>query len=331
MANGYSLITVIGLVITLILICNSNNIKEGWHGMPTVIPVINQATVIGNNTVQLPSNSFLNSVRKATEMAPLERTYPTKTQFVSFPSFQANIAPRFNSGSYGANILYNTPPTQFLAVPPTSMPPTSMPYTADVLSEPPKKVNFKNGVEQHGQQLKEGFCSSAGVPSCKQDFQNNNNNKYNNTSGMSSVYEDVGGINNGTDMFQNQIETNFGGEEGGQRIVLNNQLMFAPSKNRLQALGDPIRGDLPIVPCNTGWFQVPAQPSNMLKQGALAMLGGTGGPDTQSGRIASLLYDVSGGLNTTIAGVDYSGGNMIANNITGELMGDSGIRYTAFA
>jgi len=33
-----------------------------------------------------------------------------------------------------------------------------------------------------------------------------------------------------------------------------------------------IRGDLPIVPNNTGWFQVPATPQTMLNAGAIAVM-----------------------------------------------------------
>ena len=77
MANGYSLITVIGLVITLILICNSNNIKEGWHGMPGVIPRVQQFASNGNTTVQLASNSILNNIGKASVMGNKENTFPS--------------------------------------------------------------------------------------------------------------------------------------------------------------------------------------------------------------------------------------------------------------
>ena len=32
--------------------------------------------------------------------------------------------------------------------------------------------------------------------------------------------------------------------------VNSERLIFSLQKNRLQGLGDPIRGDLPIIPCN---------------------------------------------------------------------------------
>ena len=144
-------------------------------------------------------------------------------------------------------------------------------------------------------------------------------------------------------MFQSQIVSNFGGGDedgggeggdGGQRIVLNNSLMFVNKRNRTQAQGDPIRGDIPVAPCNTGWFQVSANPATMLKQSALAVMGGVGsGGNTQAERNASLIYDVTAGLVTPIGGVDYSrNGSLIANNITGKLAGDNTtIQYTAFA
>lgn len=339
MANGYSLITVIGLVITLILICNSNNIKEGWHGMPGVIPRVQQLASNGNTTVQLASNSILNNIGKASVMGNKENTFPTitDTQFVSYPSFQAAPAPRFNPGSYGAFINYNLPSESVLGVPMLAVSSNSMHTSMPTdlrKKETPKRVNFKKGVENSGG-IKEGFCSSAGVPACNQNSQSQTINKYNNTSGMSSSYDDTDF--KGTDMFQSQIVSNFGdgeGGDGGQRIVVNNHLMFVSKRNRTQALGDPIRGDIAVVPCNTGWFQVSANPATMLKQSALAVMGGVGsGGDTQAERNASLIYDVTAGLVTPIGGVDYSrNDSLIANNITGKLAGDNTtIQYTAFA
>jgi hypothetical protein len=68
----------------------------------------------------------------------------------------------------------------------------------------------------------------------------------------------------------------------------------------------------------------------MLKQGAMAVIGGVG---PQAEKNASFIYDSTAGLVTAIGGVDYSKhGSLIANNITGELLGDnSTVQYTAFA
>ncbi|WRW24750.1 hypothetical protein [Singapore grouper iridovirus] len=44
------------------------------------------------------------------------------------------------------------------------------------------------------------------------------------------------------------------------------------SRNR--GYGDPIRGDLPIVPDDGGWFATRANPAHHLHTGALSMIGG---------------------------------------------------------
>lgn len=44
------------------------------------------------------------------------------------------------------------------------------------------------------------------------------------------------------------------------------------SKSRTRGQGDMIRGDLLIAPCNTGWFQVSADPVADLQHGILSMI-----------------------------------------------------------
>ena len=86
----------------------------------------------------LSQNSILSSIRKAPKL--VENTFPTKnTQFVSYPSYNANITPRFNANGYGAFINYNPPSTKFLAVPNTPIPTQQQEQP-----QQHRKVNFKN-------------------------------------------------------------------------------------------------------------------------------------------------------------------------------------------
>lgn len=90
------------------------------------------------------------------------------------------------------------------------------------------------------------------------------------------------------------------GKHSPTNPIMYNNLMFASKKDRLYAQGDPIRGDLPIAPCNTGWFQVSARPQNALRAGALQVMGGF---DAGSS-VSNLKMLDSGGSVTTNSGVN---------------------------
>ena len=59
------------------------------------------------------------------------------------------------------------------------------------------------------------------------------------------------------------------------QILNYDRLIFANQKSRLYGRGDPIRGDLPIVPINDGWFRPSVQANIDLRQGAMNVIGGS--------------------------------------------------------
>jgi len=77
--------------------------------------------------------------------------------------------------------------------------------------------------------------------------------------------------------------------------------MTAPLKNLKRSLGDHIRGDLAITPCNTGWFSVNPTPSVDLNPGALNVLNGNG---DSNAKLMQLLTSSAGGARTTFGGVN---------------------------
>lgn len=88
-----------------------------------------------------------------------------------------------------------------------------------------------------------------------------------------------------------------------ENVVNYNRPMFANLANtRLRAQGDMIRGDLPITPCNTGWFQVSVNPNLDLQAGAMNVMGGVG---NQTNNATSALINAQVGQ-TTIGGVNMS-------------------------
>lgn len=93
--------------------------------------------------------------------------------------------------------------------------------------------------------------------------------------------------------------------------VNTERLIFSTAKNRLRGQGDPIRGDLPVIPCNPEanpnsnvWFRPSANPQSMLNGGAMNVLGGTG--NTTAMQLAQLMSNANGGQNTTYGGLAFT-------------------------
>lgn len=83
--------------------------------------------------------------------------------------------------------------------------------------------------------------------------------------------------------------------------IVYDRYIFANRNSRLRSQGDPIRGDLPIVPANTGWFRPSAHPQIDLQQGALNVIAGVSNETTQ--QMNQLISASSGGSVTVNAGI----------------------------
>lgn len=198
-------------------------------------------------------------------------------RFVSYPSYQAVTAPRMMPGSYGANINYNLPSEKNLAV-----------YKQNPLA----------------------FGNMAKCNYTKENFQNNNpdNNsgkKTNYNGAIGDVYkndqfEDLSpnGIIGGTDM----TNINALGEE--QQTYNYDRLIYSTSKSRLSALGDPIRGDLPIIPNACGWFSPSVNPARDLATGAINVIAGNN--NETANKLAQLRQVATDFAATPSAGVAQS-------------------------
>lgn len=91
--------------------------------------------------------------------------------------------------------------------------------------------------------------------------------------------------------------------------IIYDRLIYANRNNRLRSQGDPIRGDLPIVPCAADWFRPSAHPNIDLQTGALSVLGGIDNDTTKD--MAQLLAKTSG--DTNISGVSMAGHRSITS------------------
>ncbi len=110
-----------------------------------------------------------------------------------------------------------------------------------------------------------------------------------------------------------------------EQPIIYDRFIFANQRSRLQGLGDRIRGDLPILPNNSGWFQVPVNPTIDLTNSALGVMSGFG--DTAKDLTALKTAIAMNTLNTW-----GSMGN-IDNSVQKQMMGsaaNSDIQVTTF-
>lgn len=100
---------------------------------------------------------------------------------------------------------------------------------------------------------------------------------------------------------------------GEETSVINiDRLIYANRNSRLRGLGDPIRGDLPIVPCQAEWFRPSVNVATDLQQGALSVMGGMDGH--QQTALTNLINSQTRGTTTTVAGINTAA----AYNVTGD-------------
>ena len=197
--------------------------------------------------------------------------------FISTPNFQSVLAPRFDNNAYGANIRYNLPDNKHMAAP-------LNPLTfANALSTGAKEAYVPKC---------SGFGSPNGVPS---------SDPTNGVNPPDTTYS--GGESQGNALPIGSM-TSLSASGVPEQVQVYERYMVANPKNRLFGRGDYIRGDIPIVPDKTGWFQVATTPSTSLNAGALAVMGGIDNKTSQ--QLYSLINADSGGARTTFGGVNLS-------------------------
>lgn len=293
------LLTLMGLLVAVFAICNVNlgqDTVEGWWGggnpsftwkaMPAIKKKDGSFVATGGNFVGSLSDS----------------------RFIKTPQFQGILSPRFNNNDYGANIRYNMTDYENQAVP-------CNPLTFGDMAK-----------ENYTQQTKENYPTSCGSGSCSggcspqcgkggmpvpyhgsapempAGYAAGDYNKV-----MEKVYSESDHPA-ATDSLPIGTMTSINSEGEVTQPVVFSRFMYANRQSRLRAQGDPIRGDLPIVPCNLGWFSVAPNVNIDLQEGAMNVLGGTS--NQTSSALSQLIYDASGNADTTIGGVNLADANM---------------------
>lgn len=102
------------------------------------------------------------------------------------------------------------------------------------------------------------------------------------------------------------------GSEVVQPITYD-RFMFSNKRSRLREHGDPIRGDLPIIPHNSDWFRPSVQPHIDLKEGAMQVMGGF--DNETNNKLSQLMAASAGNAMQTFGGVNFSGSDGLSQNM----------------
>ena len=206
--------------------------------------------------------------------------------------YQSMLSPRFSNVNYGSDVRYNMPSKENQGVP-------CDPLTYGNMVGGTKEnycYNCGGGCKSPPECGKGGIGPSNAVRNWSQDqmyaskdFKSAMNKlEYTDTSDMLPV-GDMKTVN---------------AMGGPQQAVVFDRFMYANQRSRLYALGDPIRGDLPIVPCKNEWFRPSVHPHIDLRDGAMQVMGGVG--NSTSNELAALQNMATAGTYTTLGGINYS-------------------------
>ena len=282
MFDSKFLITLVGLIVAVFAICNINVAKA--------------SRIEENYLGSLPSK-----VWKVDRLVAACPAAAKKGDFYSVPgTYQAILNPRFSNVDYGANIRYNMPSYENQATP-------CEPLTfGNMAKENFTKENYgcgscgggcgATGCKKGG--LSSSTCVKTGAPLMSAGFSSGNYNEVLDQAYSGSQYNDVTSTLPVGDM----TTVNAAGEV--VQPIVYDRYIYANRNSRLRSQGDPIRGDLPIVPCAAEWFRPSVHPNIDLQEGAMNVMGGN--QNQTANQLADLIYASSGNSKTSIGGVNMA-------------------------
>jgi hypothetical protein len=290
--------TLVGLVVAVFAICNTNMspaVSEGWWGTPAKKwKVVREVQPSGGGSAYTAKNNYTSM------LGSNNANYP----FIQRPNYQSILAPRFGNVDYGANIKYNMPSYENQAVP------------CDALSFGDMAKENYNGPSREQYECNKGRCGGGcgnGVAKCGNGGVSLNGMSQNSmnisadptyTSAMNDVYNSSNTISSVGDLVSVGDMTSLNSQGDVSNPIVYDRFIYANQKSRLRAQGDPIRGDLPITPCGGEWFSVHPNPNLDLQAGAMNVMGGSGNETNLA--LSELIYASSGGAETMIGGINMS-------------------------
>ncbi len=205
------------------------------------------------------------------------------------PNLQGALAPRFSgTASYGPYLNYKMPPRNLTGV-------------------PVNPLTFQNTIKKCGD-VSEPFDT------VQPNFTSTNYAAEENT------------LKRREDVVVNDMLPEMAAEAAtsvAQPIVYD-RYIYANQRSRLFGLGDPIRGDLPIVPYNGDWFRPSVQPNIDLRDGAMMVMAGQDNATARN--TMALMRESSGNTLNTFAGAPV----MATQTNLGYSSGGADVMATAF-
>ena len=210
---------------------------------------------------------------------------------------QSPLTPRFSSTGYGANITYNLPELKNLALEPTNpMQLTPLQYAKIV----------ETGQIKETPTLREGFETTTHRPKTTRPPKKKGDSsaQYN---ALQRSQQEFGEDNSAALPVQS-LTSSSGGEEVP---MVMDRFIVATMKSRLYGKGDPIRGDLAIVPVlpnadpnSNTWFRPSVNPALDLNQGSLSVIAGAF--NDQGRALAQLQMQANAGTFNTFQGTSWA-------------------------
>lgn len=253
--------------------------------------------------VMYPLRLKVDSINPATKMSvPGNNQTQLSPPVVTVPgTAQSPLSPRFSSTGYGGNITYNLPELKNMGVLPTNpLQLTPLQYA---------KIVETGGITEKAD-VREGFATTAtgrpyGAKSSRPPKRKGDS---------SSQYDALQRSQQefGEDMSAALPVQSMTSSSGGEEVpVVMDRFIVATMKSRLYGQGDPIRGDLAIVPVlpnadpNSGtWFRPSVNPALDLNAGSLSVIAGA---FNETGRaLAQLQMQANAGTYNTFQGTSWA-------------------------
>ena len=339
------LLTLVSLIAALVFACKypSATLQEGFINVAQTVKVEREFSTAGSgqrsvlqgatyepeSLYALPGNYQTALDRKGLQGCPagpsqqpgMTRGLRPRGDFFSNANYQASLSPRFDgTNDYGAMIRYNMPSRSNLAVP-------TDPLTFGSMACGSKPVREGFCQSCRGSTI-EGYCSGCGSVGCRKGGGSMPAHPIGAPSSanlMGSDYASAsfkqaqaqGDYAPVSDLLPAGDLTMMSADGQANQVIVYDRFMVANQKSRLAAQGDPIRGDLPIVPCKNEGFRPAVNPQIDLRTGAMSVLGGIENQtarelmDLQVSAMAGLTdAKVGGGISATVTNSNYctSGG-----------------------
>lgn len=251
----------------------------------------------------------------------------SKPDFYQIPNYQSILSPRFSNVGYGANLLGHMPDYSMVGVPRDPLMNTARSLatspggsSCNNMTMPQSSLNPYQNTQlpraDASPAMVEPYCDGwqstnivggLNKPLIPHAFENRSGFADGNYQDALSLALDAGASAWPTSTVEGSNRATIISDDGqiSQPIVYD-RYIYANKNSRQRGAGDPIRGDLPIVPVSGNWF-IPSQansPSINLQQGAMNVMGGVN--NETSNALANLIWNASGGTETTIGGVDMA-------------------------